>query len=390
MCAGRRKSANMSEYQYYEFQKVDGRLSEKEMQELRAYSSRARITPASFINEYHFGSFKGNADAWMESYFDGYLYLANWGTREVQLAIPAGVLPLETAERYCSSRAASSREKAGKLILTFLSEEEPDGEWLEGEGHLSPLLQIRNELAQDDHRTLYLGWLIGLQAGELKETEKEPPVPPNLEALSGPQENLASFLRLDPDLLAVAAQNSARAKTDAACSEAMALWIASLPMREKDEMLVQVMTGAAPRVGMELQSRFRRQQSGSRSTAEAKTRTVAELLSAAKAFGENRQHRERQKAELEKARQEQQAAMAREKHLDSLKGRSENIWATVNTLVATRLPKSYDEAVQHVVDLRDLAEREKRQVEFEKRFNALRNQHSAKKSLIERLAKRGL
>lgn len=38
----------MSEYQYYEFQKVDGRLSESEMQELRKYSSRAQITPGIF------------------------------------------------------------------------------------------------------------------------------------------------------------------------------------------------------------------------------------------------------------------------------------------------------------------------------------------------------
>jgi len=48
----------MSEYQYYEFQTVDDRLSEKEMQELRAYSTRARITPTSFSSEYSFGSAK--------------------------------------------------------------------------------------------------------------------------------------------------------------------------------------------------------------------------------------------------------------------------------------------------------------------------------------------
>ena len=101
----------MGEYQYYEFQKVDDRLSEKEMQELRAYSTRARITPTSFINEYHFGGFKGNADLWIEKYFDGYLYLANWGTREVQLAVPAKMLPSETARRYCSSRAARNPAK---------------------------------------------------------------------------------------------------------------------------------------------------------------------------------------------------------------------------------------------------------------------------------------
>jgi len=380
----------MSEYQYYEFQKVDGRLSEKEMQELRAYSTRARITPASFSNEYHFGSFKGNADTWMEKYFDGYLYLANWGTHGIQLAIPAGLITLETAVRYCSSRVASCREKSGKLIFTFLSEKEPDGEWLEGEGHLSGLLQIRDELVQGDFRALYLGWLIGVQAGKGKGTEKDPPVPPNLEALSSSQENLVGFLRLDRDLLAAAAQNSTRHKLDVAGSEEMSRWIASLSTREKDEMLVQVMEGAAARIGMELQSRFSRQQSGSRVAAEVKPRTVAELLSAAKAAGESRQRLERQKAALEKARREQEAAMAREKHLHSLEGRSESIWGIVDGLAATRLPKNYDEAVQHVVDLRELAEREGRQAEFQNRFHALRNQHGAKKSLIERLAKRGL
>ncbi len=375
----------MSEYQYYEFQKVDGRLSEKEMQELRAYSTRARITPASFINEYHFGSFKGNVDTWMEKYFDGYLYLANWGTHEIQLAIPAGLISLATAERYCSSRVASSREKSGKLILTFLSEAEPDGEWLEGEGHLSALLQIRTELAHGDLRPLYLGWLIGVQADESKETKEEPPVPPNLDDLSGPQENLADFLRLDRDLLAAAAQNSPRDKPDVPSSEETSRWVASLPASEKDEMLVQVMEGAAARIRMELQSKFHRQQSGSRFTTAVKRRTVGELLSAAKAFGESRQRQERQKAALEKARQEQAAARAREKHLNSLAGRSESIWGIVDSLATTRSPKNYDEAVRHVADLRDLAEREGRQAEFKSGLHALRNQHGAKKSLIERL-----
>jgi len=32
----------MSEYQYYEFQTADRRLSEKEMQELRSYCSASR------------------------------------------------------------------------------------------------------------------------------------------------------------------------------------------------------------------------------------------------------------------------------------------------------------------------------------------------------------
>ncbi len=77
----------MSEYHYYEFQTVDRRLSVEEMQELRSYSTRPVITPTSFSNEYSFGSFKGNPNAWKEEYFDGYVYLANWGTHELRLAL---------------------------------------------------------------------------------------------------------------------------------------------------------------------------------------------------------------------------------------------------------------------------------------------------------------
>ena len=58
----------MSEYQYYEFQAVDRPLTQEQMSELRAYSSRAQITPSSFVNVYHWGSFKGNPEKWMHPF----------------------------------------------------------------------------------------------------------------------------------------------------------------------------------------------------------------------------------------------------------------------------------------------------------------------------------
>jgi hypothetical protein len=79
----------MSEYQYYEFQAIDRALTEKEMDELRSYSTRARITPTSFVNDYSWGSFKGNEDTWMDKYFDAFLYLANWGTHVLKLRLPS-------------------------------------------------------------------------------------------------------------------------------------------------------------------------------------------------------------------------------------------------------------------------------------------------------------
>jgi len=50
----------MSEYQYYEFKAVDNPLTKKDMQALRNLSTRATITPTSFVNECNWGDFKGN------------------------------------------------------------------------------------------------------------------------------------------------------------------------------------------------------------------------------------------------------------------------------------------------------------------------------------------
>ena len=41
----------MSEYQYYEFQAIDRPLNPGEMETLRRYSTRAHITPTSFVRD---------------------------------------------------------------------------------------------------------------------------------------------------------------------------------------------------------------------------------------------------------------------------------------------------------------------------------------------------
>ena len=271
----------MSEYQYYEFQSVDRRLSDKEMQELRAYSTRAHITPTSFANEYSFGDFKGNPDAWMEKYFDAFLYVANWGTHEFKLGLPAKVLSVDTARLYCCGDAASVRKKADKLVFTFLSEEEGGGEWVQGEGILSSLLPLRAELARGDLRSLYIGWLLSAQIGELDQDMPEPPMPANLGTLSSALSSLVEFLRIDPDLLAAAAQNSPRTKSAPANRKAMAAWVASLPAKEKNDMLVRLMEDGDSHIGMELSSRFSRRVTARSPAAEGPRRRVADLLAAA-------------------------------------------------------------------------------------------------------------
>jgi hypothetical protein len=140
----------MSEYQYYEFQAIDRPLPKSEMADLRSYSTRALITVTSFVNEYSWGNFKGDEDAWTEKYFDAFLYFANWGTPIVKLRLPTRLLESGIASQYCGE-SVSLREKCGKIILTFTSEEEA-GEWVGAEGQLRSLISVRSELARGDLR----------------------------------------------------------------------------------------------------------------------------------------------------------------------------------------------------------------------------------------------
>ena len=101
----------MSEYQYYAFQAIDRRLTATEMQQLRAYSTRAEITATRFVNEYQWDDFKGDADAWMERYFDAFLYFANWGTRTLMLRLPAKLFDSRAARDYCDGNRVAIRTK---------------------------------------------------------------------------------------------------------------------------------------------------------------------------------------------------------------------------------------------------------------------------------------
>jgi FtsZ-interacting cell division protein YlmF len=382
----------MSEYQYYEFRAVDRPLSENEMRELRAYSTRARITPTSFINEYHWGNFKGDEDRWMERYFDAFLYLANWGTRILKLRLPRRFLNLETAFEFCAGDSARVKEKDRYVILSFDSETEEGEDWVEEEDWLSSLIPLRADLMRGDHRSLYLGWLLCAQNGELDDEDPEPPVPPGLGQLSASLESLVEFLRVDTDLLQVAVRESQALEDARPKHEEIRMWVARLPDGEKDDLLTRLVAGDDVSIAIELLQRFNKERGteGRQSAEMTKRRAVGELLRAAEEHAEERRRAAAKKRAEEKARKEREAAIARAKYLDEITGREPKLWEEVASLIATKQPKSYDQAVKLLVDLRDLATRNEKTVEFDVKINGLRAMHARKPTLIERMQRAGL
>ncbi|MBM5811316.1 MAG: hypothetical protein FJ191_05040 [Gammaproteobacteria bacterium] len=314
----------MSEYQYYEFQAIDRPLTAKEMSALRSYSTRARITPTSFVNDYSYGSFKGNESGWMEKYFDAFLYLANWGTRVLKLRLPSRLLDAATARSYCGGGSAFVREKAGQVILTWLSEEEEGDDLAEGEGQLSSMISVRAELARGDLRALYLGWLLRAQTGELDDGETEPPVPPGLGQLSGSLESLAGLLRIDGDLLQVAAEASPPIGETGLNRDEVCAWVGTVPVREKDEIITNLLVDADHAQLAELLQQFLKERTGNGGAATT-DRTVGQLLRAAEVRATERRRIEAGRCAREKARREREVAIAREKHVDSLAARKDGL-----------------------------------------------------------------
>ncbi len=379
----------MSEYQYYEFQAVDRSLTEQEMRTLRSYSTRATITPTLFTNHYEWGSFKGDPAAWMEMYFDAFFYFANWHTYELMFRLPRGVLELDVAKQYCRGETARARAKGDFVILEFLSEDETGGDGSDdGSGWLSSLIPLRADLAGGDLRMLYLAWLSSAQIGELDDEEPEPPVPPGLGTLTGSLKAFANFLRLGPDLLAVATVASAPQAEPPSDSE-VARWVATLPETEKTAWLLRLARGQEAHLRMGLLKAFRDSQ-GLEVTRPGPSRSVGELLAAAEQFSEARQRREAERAARERELREREAAAAREKYLTILAKRVPETWQKVDALIATKRPGDYETAVQLLKDLAELGEKQGRQAEVRELLQRLRQEHARKPTLMRRLRGAGL
>jgi hypothetical protein len=379
----------MSEYQYYEFQAIDRPLTEQEMRKLRACSTRATITPTRFVNHYEWGDFKGNPAAWMEKYFDAFLYLANWGTHELMFRLPSRLLDLASVKQYCGGETATARGKGDFIILDFSSDDEQGGDLDDdGRGWLSSLIPLRSDLISGDYRTLYLAWLLCVQAGELDDDTPEPPIPPGLGALTAPLKAFAEFLRLDPDLIAAAAAGSPALAKPVAEAD-VAGWVAALPESEKTAWLLRLASGQEAHLQVELLKAFRadRGQNGEQT---AIPRRVIDILEAGEQLAETRKKRETERAARERMRREQEAAAAREKLLAVLAKREPEAWRQVDALIATKRPGDYDAAVQLLKDLADLGQMRGRQPEVRDHLACLRQEHARKPTLLKRLKAAGL
>jgi hypothetical protein len=251
--------------------------------------------------------------------------------------------------------------------------------WIEGEGTLPELVELRQEILQQDYRGLYLAWLKAITLSEeyadIDPTQLEPPIPPGLHQLSPAQKAFIEIFEVDEHLLAVASAASDQPTTisDAMLQEA----IAQLSLTEGEAFLLRLAKGEP-----NLSAKFKQKLSRLIPTSPASNqprRTIQQLLEATS--------EEEKKAEK---RQQQEAAAKRIQELQALAKREAQVWQEVESLIQKAQSKPYDEAVKLLVKLGDLAEYQNQFPAFQQRLNRIYEQYSNRSGLKRRLQEVGL
>ncbi|MGA0200912.1 MAG: hypothetical protein ACO3NK_17675, partial [Prochlorotrichaceae cyanobacterium] len=152
-------------------------------------------------------------------------------------------------------------------------------------------------------------------------------------------------------------------------------WIKALSEQEKTELLLEIVTSDLT-IASQLQARLRQRfsQTPKYLPESEQRRSYAHL----KALADTERL-------ARKAREEETATRERRQYLESLKPQQEQIWKTIESIISRNKQQSYDEAVQHLIKLRDLATLEGNAVEFQAKLQKLQTTYSKCSGLLRRI-----
>lgn len=367
----------MSEYQFYEFQTIDRRLSADQMTALQSLSRRVELTASSAIFTYSYGDFRGQPLAVLEQYFDAMLYVANWGSKQLAFRFPRLALDMAAIEPYINGEEVTLTTTDHATIVNIgFHEEEPMG-WIEGTGILTPMIPLYEDIVCGDYRALYLAWLkIAISTEVLFEEEDtdliEPPVPAGLGQLTPALHALIAFFDIDPDLVAAAAETSPSLEHRV---EPLEQWVTLLPPTERDALLVRIARGEL-HGRTEILRRLREVGQDGHIVLPTTTerRTFAEIQQAT--------HRQRQKRQQQEQAEAERARLVK---LDDLARRETQVWQKVEQGLARRTASGYDEAVALLSELRDLAQHRGQRNQFDERLATVLAPYASSAALQRRL-----
>ena len=293
---------SMSVYQYVAFRAIDAPVTRTNLDYMRLQSTRAKITPWAFDNEYHFGDFHGNAVEMLRRGYDIHLHFADFGICRLMIRLPQGFPDPRAAAAYLVKHGVTvhpDQQGPGSVLEIQPAYEagQLDVGWNFDE-LLSELAPLRQELMEGDLRPLYLGHLaVCTDFNHDPDESVEGPVPAGLDDLTDAQAAFADLLGMDPQLIEAAATEAPplRGVRPGGRKPGHLSWLKTVPSRRKDQWLAALLADAGAPVRAEIMAEYRSSRPPAPWPTVPGTRKLSELLEASTrlAAGKNRTSKSR-------------------------------------------------------------------------------------------------
>lgn len=366
----------MSEYQYYEFQAIDRPLTAEEQQAVSKLSSRVEPHPRRAVFVYHYSDLRANAKELLARYYDAMFYIANWGTTRLLFRFPRHLIDVKQMEPYCVEEYITC-EIINDYVVLEMQWNVEDGyyDWVDGEGYLDGLIGLRDDILRQDYRVLYLAWLAILHTWKIDDEDVEPPVPPGLQQLTPALRKFMEAFHLGEALINVAAAASSLPKNITAAQ--LRQRIAALSRAECDDWLLRLAQGQEAQLSLTFHRHLCADEPATAVT--PGRRTVAELQTLAEAEAERLKRQQAAAAEAQRIRE-----------LEAFAPQAEASWTFVEQLIKQGTSRSYDEAVQLLVKLHQLATHRGTETTFASRLGKIRATYARRAALMGRFDKANL
>ncbi len=379
----------MSEYQYYEFRTIGRTLSEKERKEVDKWSSHGNTTNTSFSVTYNYGDFRYNPSDCLNSHFDAFLYITNYGNLQIGFKFLTELIDQAAIEPYCVRNRIELLVKGNyTLLMLDFSTEDSEDFWIDGEVYLAQLLPLYDQLLNGDYRFLYIAWLHANTLSNYNDDYyyedededednddndiAEPPIPANLQKLDSANIAFCNLLNIDEDIVSVAATKSIQSQADTNKQVQIEL----LPDAEKISFLQRLLDNE-PFLSAKLLKRLKELSPTPTSDNDSnytKARTLADILTEAQNVKENRL-----KQAAEKAAQEHTEAMK------ALEPKADKMWQDALHFISDKRVSGYNVAMPLLVSLKELAIYQNKLAEFTLRIQNIVQQYPKLTGLHDRL-----
>ena len=147
---------HMSEYQYYEFCRINNPLSKEARQEMLSLSSRANVGSHGASYVYNYGDFRGKPKQLLLKHFDVFFYISNFGTVQLMFKYATEEINWDALKKYCIKHVIEVEQHDQYVLLSIYINNEEGFGWTEGEGLLPELLPLYDKIKGGNYQFLDL------------------------------------------------------------------------------------------------------------------------------------------------------------------------------------------------------------------------------------------